>query len=94
MTETGKLAYAIIGVFVIGFGLVGINKMDPSDEQKEGAAMVRNYVALQTMSNQKCPPAIKDATGEQVYFPSETETDRDTFITQKWIGEKGFKTAS
>jgi hypothetical protein len=94
MSDTGKLAYAIIGVFVIGFAMVGFNKMTASDEQREGAAMIRSYVALQTMAGQKCPAAIKDATGEQVYFPSDTESDRDTFITLKWVGEKGFKTAS
>jgi hypothetical protein len=98
MSESGKLAFAVIGVFVIGFAMVGINKMDSSDEQKEGAAMVRSYVALQTMASQKCPDAIKAATKEQVYFPSETESDKDTYITLKWVGENsktgGFKSAS
>jgi hypothetical protein len=96
--ESGKLAYAVIGVFVVGFILVGITKMDPSDEQKEGSAMVRNYVSLQTMANQKCPDAIKEHTKEQVFFPSETESDKENYITLKWVGENskkgGFKTAS
>jgi hypothetical protein len=36
-------------------------------------------------------------TGEQVYFPSGTDTDKETYITMKWVGEdakKGFKTAT
>ncbi len=98
MSETNKLVYAVIGVFVIGFILVAVSKQEPSKEQKEGSAMVKNYVALQTMANQKCPSAIKEATGEQVFFPSETDSDRDSYITMKWVGENvktgGFKTAS
>jgi hypothetical protein len=98
MSENSKLVYAVIGVFVIGFVLVGLSKREPSKEQKEGAAMVRNYVTLQTVANQKCPEAIKNATGEQVFFPSETESDRDTYVTMKWVGENvkkgGFKNAS
>jgi hypothetical protein len=99
MSETGKMAYAILGVFVVGFGVVALSKMDNStSEQKEGAAKVSSYVALNTMASQKCPVAIKEATGEQVYFTSETESDKESYITLKWKGEKagtgGFKTAS
>jgi hypothetical protein len=98
MSETSKVAFAIIGVFVIGFALVAVSKREPSTEQKEGAAMVRNYAALQEMATDKCPKAIKEATNEQVYFPSETESDKESFITMKWVGENvknnGFKTAS
>lgn len=97
MSESAKLMIAVIGAIVVGFVMVGLNKQQ-STEQKESAAMVRNVFNLQTMANEQCPQAIKEHTGEQVYFPSSTDSDKETYITMKWEGEKaktgGFKTAS
>ncbi|MFZ2168237.1 MAG: hypothetical protein WAW61_01230 [Methylococcaceae bacterium] len=98
MSETMKIVIAIMGVFVVGFIMVGLSKEEPSDAQKEAASTIRNYVAIQTMANQKCPQAIKNETGEQVFFPSETKSDKETYITLIWVGENvktgGFKKAS
>ena len=93
MTETSKLMWAVLGVFVIGFLVVGVSKQETT-EQKEAASMIRNYVTIQAMANQKCPAAILKETGEEVYFPSETISDKETYITLKWVGEKSFKKAS
>jgi len=93
-----KIVIAIIGVFVAGFIMVGLSKEDPTTAQMEAAATIRNYVAIQTMANEKCPQAIKNETGEQVFFPSETKSDKETYITLIWVGENtktgGFKKAS
>jgi hypothetical protein len=98
MSETMKIVIAILGVFVVGFIMVGLSKEEPSDAQKEAASTIRNYVAIQSMANQKCPQAIKNETGEQVFFPSETKSDKETYITLIWVGENvktgGFKKAS
>ena len=98
MSETTKLIMAVFGVFIIGFIMVGLSKEKPSVEQMEAASTIRNYVAMQTMANKKCPQAIKDKTGEQVFFPSETKSDKETYITLIWEGENiktgGFKKAS
>ena len=98
MSETMKIVVAIVGFFVVGFIMVGLSKDEPSVAQMEAAATIRNYVAIQTMANQKCPEAIKNETGEQVFFPSETKSDKETYITLIWVGEStktgGFKKAS
>jgi hypothetical protein len=98
MSETMKIVIAVIGVFVAGFIMVGISKDEPSIAQMEAASTIRNYVAIQTMASEKCPPAIKKETGEQVFFPSETKSDKETYITLIWVGENtktgGFKKAS
>jgi len=98
MSETMKIVIAVIGVFVAGFIMVGISKDEPSNEQKEAAATIRNYVAMQTMASDKCPQLIKKETGEQVFFPSETKSDKETYITFIWEGENtktgGFKKAT
>jgi hypothetical protein len=94
MSDTSKLMWAVIGVFVVGFIMVGVSKQE-SPEQAEGASMIRNYVAIQTVALQKCPQAILNETGETVYNPSETISDKETYITLKWVGEGGkFKKTS
>jgi hypothetical protein len=94
MSETSKMLWAVLGAFAIGFIVVGLSKQEESPAQKEAASMIRNYVTIQSMANQKCPEAILKETGEEVYFPSETVSDKETYITLKWVGEKGFKKAS
>jgi len=98
MSEAQKIMMAVAAVFVIGFVMVGLSKEEQPIEQVEAAAKIRNNVAMQTMASEKCPPKIKEATGEQVFFPSETESDKETYVTLKWVGENakngGFKNAS
>jgi hypothetical protein len=95
MSDVQKLIAAVIGVFVIGFVMVGANK-ERTPAELEAESMIRNVANMQEMAGQKCPKAIQDRTGDQVFFPSETETDKSTYVTLKWVGEKTdhFKTAS
>lgn len=95
MGDSQKLMIAVAGVFVVGFIMVGASK-DQTIEQKESASQIRTLVAMQEMATQKCPKLIQDKTGSQVYFPSKTDTDKETYVTMEWVGEKGdnFKTAS
>jgi len=97
MSETMKIILAVAALFAAGFIMVGTNKQQ-SKEEMEAASMIRNYVAIQTMASEKCPTQIKKITGEQVFFPSETVSDKESYITLKWVGENaktgGFKNAS
>lgn len=95
MNNTQKLMVAVLAVFAIGFFMVGNNKTK-TNEQREAESMIRAVAAMQTMANQKCPKKVKELTGSQVYFPSDTDTDKATYVTLEWVGEKGdnFKTAS
>jgi hypothetical protein len=98
MSETQKIMMSVAAVFIMGFILVGASKEDQTVDQMESAAKIRAIVAMQTMANEKCPLKIKEATGEQVFITSETETDKETYLTLKWVGENadkgGFKKAS
>ena len=97
MSNTTKLIIAVVGVFAAGFLMVGENKQK-STAEIEAASMIRNYAAIQGMANQKCPVAVQNETGEQVFFPSRVDTDKETYITLIWEGENvgsgGFKKAS
>lgn len=96
MGTTQKMMAAVVGAFVIGFLLVGSNK-EQSDDQKEAAAMVRAVAGMQTMAHKKCPRLIKQHTGSQIRsLVSRSETDKATYLTLEWIGEKedNFKKAT
>lgn len=98
MSETQKIMLAVAAVFISGFILVGVSKEDQTPEQMEAAAQIRGMAAMQMMANEKCPQKIKEITGEQVYLTSETESDKESYLTMKWVGENagkgGFKNAS
>jgi flagellar hook assembly protein FlgD len=98
MSEIQKIMIAVFGAILSGFILVGVSKQEPSAEQKEAGSKIRNFVNMQTMANHKCPLAIKEHTGEQVYVIEKTESDKETYLTMKWDGENvktgGFKKAS
>ncbi len=87
MNSTQKLMGAVAAVFIIGFLMVGSNK-DQSNESKEAAAMIRAVAAMQTMATSKCPTAIKNATGDTVYFATSTDTDKQTYVTMTWEASK------
>jgi hypothetical protein len=95
MGETQKLVIAVIGVFAAGFIMVGASK-DETKEEREAASQIRNIVAMQEMANKKCPKVIQEKTGSQVFFPSKTDSDKETYVTMEWTGEPGdnFKTAT
>ncbi len=90
MSNTMKLVLSVAAFFASGFILVWLSK-NQSPEKIEAASMIRNYAALQAMTNDKCPAAILKETGEQVYFPSATKSDKETYITLKWQGENAKK---
>jgi hypothetical protein len=98
MSEVQKIMMAVAGLFIMGFVLVGASKEKQTAEQMESSAKIRAIVAMQTMANEKCPPKIKEVTGEQVFFPTEVLSDKETYVTLKWAGENankgGFKFAA
>jgi len=87
MNKTQQLMAAVAGVFIVGFLLVGSNK-EETNEFKANAAMVRAVTAMQSMANQKCPSAVKRATGDVVYFATDTDTDKETYVSLIWDASK------
>lgn len=96
MSNAQKMMIAVVGVFAMGFLMVGSNK-EQSDEQKKAASMVRDVANMQRIAHKKCPQLIKEHTGTQIVaLVSRTETDKATFLLLEWEGEKGdnFKKAT
>ena len=98
MGNAQKLMIAVVGVFVVGFLMVGGSK-EQTVEQKEAAAMVRAISGMQAMAHKKCPKLIKQHTGTVIttlVSDKDTETDKATYLTLVWIGEEGdnFKKAT
>lgn len=95
MGDAQKMMIAVGLMFAAGFVLVGTSK-EKSTAELEAESMIRNTAAIREMAGKKCPQAILAKTGDQVYFPSGTDTDNSTYITLSWVGEKTdhFKTAA
>jgi hypothetical protein len=92
MGENQKLMAAVFGMFVVGFIMVGVSKEDQSPEVLAEKTRLLTYSSMQGMASQKCPLAIRNKTGSEVYFPSSTESDKDTYVTLNYKGtEKGDK---
>jgi len=87
MNNVQKLMGAVAAVFIIGFLMVGSNK-EETNESKEAASMIRAVAAMQTMATSKCPVAIKKATGDQVYFTTSNDTDKQTYVSMTWDASK------
>ena len=97
MTENQKLMAVVIGIFVLGFVMVGLSKQDESPEIVAERTRLLTFSSMQGMAGQKCPVAIRNATGTEVYFPISNESDKETYVTLNYKGtEKGdkFKTAA
>ena len=96
MGNAQKMMIAVLGVFVVGFIMVGGSK-EQTDQQKEAAAMVRAIAGMQSMAHKKCPKLIKEHTGTSLTtLVTGQETDKATYLTLTWTGEEGdnFKTAT
>jgi hypothetical protein len=87
MNNIQKLMVAIVGVILVGFLMVGSNK-EKTNEFKANAAMIRAVSGMQSMANKKCPSAIKRETGDVVYFPTDTDTDKETYVSLTWDASK------
>lgn len=88
MGNAQKLIIAILGVFAVGYFLVGSNK-EQTDDQKKSAAMIRDVANMQRIAHNKCPLLIKKHTGTQIAsLVSKTDTDRSTYLILEWTGEK------
>lgn len=97
MGENQKLMAAVIGMFIIVAIMIGVGKQDESPDIVAEKTRLMTLSSMQGMAGQKCPNAIKNATGTEVYFPSSNETDKETYVTLFYKGtEKGdkFKNAS
>ena len=93
MSNVTKLIISVVGFLLIGFFIVGTS--EKSEEEKKNDAFVSGYGAMSSMASKKCPQAIKKHTGSPVFFPSKTDSDKQTYIVLTWEGGKNdkFKTA-
>ncbi|MGR8935638.1 MAG: hypothetical protein ACU837_14785 [Gammaproteobacteria bacterium] len=93
MSTTTLTIIAVFGFFAVGFILVGTS--EKSDEEKQIESMVNNYRNLTNMASKKCPEAIKKNTGVDAFFPTSTNSDKQSYITMVWKDHKeGFKEAT
>jgi len=88
LSNAQKLMIAVAGVFAMGFLMVGSNK-DQSSEQKKAASMVRDVANMQRIAHKKCPQLIKQHTGTEVASIVKSDSDKATYLTLEYTGDKG-----
>lgn len=93
MSTTTMMIIAVASFFAAGFILVGTS--EKSEDEKQVESMVNQYGAMTSMASKKCPEAIKKQTGVDAYFPTSTNSDKQSYITMVWKDHKeGFKDAT
>jgi len=93
MSNVQKLIAAVVGVIVVGFLIVGTSGQDEEDKLNE--AFLRNAAMLFKIANTQCPKALKKHTGVSMVPPTESESDKKTFVKLTWIKKSGpFKKAT
>lgn len=96
MGENQKLMAVVIGMFAVVAIMIALGKQDESPEIVAEKTRLMTFSSMQGMAGQKCPVAIKNLTGTEVYFPTGNQSDKETYVTLTYKGtEKGdkFKTA-
>ncbi len=92
MSNATKGILAVVGFFLIGFLIVGTS--EKSDEEKKNESFVSGFGTLSKMTTMRCKAEIKKHTGANVYFPTETKSDKSSYMTLIWKDNKeGFKDA-
>ena len=92
MSNVTKGILAVVGFFLIGFLIVGTS--EKSEEEKKNESLVTGYGTLSRITTMRCKAEIKKHTGANVYFPSETKSDKSSYLTLIWKDNKeGFKNA-
>ncbi|WP_419602528.1 hypothetical protein [Thiolapillus sp.] len=92
MSTATKGILAVVGFFLIGFLIVGTS--EKSEEEKKNESFVTGFATLSKTTTMRCKSEIKKHTGANVYFPTETKTDKNDYMTLIWKNNReGFKDA-
>jgi hypothetical protein len=92
MSNVTKIIIAVVGVFAIGFLVVGTS--EKSDQQMQAEAFVSDYASLTKHAHMRCKAAAKKYTGVDFLPSPEVETDKSSYMVLKWKdGKEAFDTA-
>lgn len=82
MSQATKAIFLFAGFFIVGFIIIGTNQESPK-EKMERSFMLSSDM-LSGMALDKCSAAVYDKTGERVYKPNNSGSDRQTWVELTW----------
>ena len=92
MSEVTKILIAFVCVMITGGVIIATSGV--SNEQKASNAVLTHYSNMSRIAQHQCPKAILKHTGEKAYVVSNTESDKETYVTLSYEGSEKFSTAS
>ncbi len=92
MSEVTKILIAFVCVMVVGGIIIATSGV--SDEQKASNAVLTHYSNMSRIAQYQCPKAILKHTGEKAYIVSNTDSDKETYVTLSYDGSEKFSKAS
>lgn len=91
MSPATQAILLFAGFFVVGFIIVGGSKETP--EEKMARSFMQASNMLDYSAREKCAAAVYEKTGERVYAPSESGSDRQNWVELTWRGNGKIKEA-
>jgi hypothetical protein len=82
-----KLLAAFIGVMIVGFGIVAMNKETPQEKQQ--GVLLQTSSMLTSLGTDKCTEAVRSQLGTHPYKPDVSDSDRMAYVNLKWNNAGG-----
>jgi flagellar basal body-associated protein FliL len=93
MSEVTKILIAFVLVMIVGGIIIATSGV--SKEKQASNAVLTHYSNMSRMAGIQCPIAVLKHTGEKAYVRfGNAESDKETYITLTYKGEKKFSTAT
>ncbi|MDP7537074.1 MAG: hypothetical protein QF470_04515 [Methylococcales bacterium] len=92
MSEVTKILIAFVLVMIVGGVIIATS--GTTNEQKASNAVLTHYANMSRIAMYQCPRAVQKQTGEKAYVVKKTDSDKETYITLTYSGDKAFSTAS
>jgi hypothetical protein len=92
MSEVTKILIAFVCVMITGGVIIATSGV--SNEKRASNAVLTHYSNMSRIAQYQCPKAILKHTGEKAYVVSNSESDKDTFVTLTYDGSDKFSKAS
>ena len=85
-----NLTKGLLGfLFVMVVGLTIVATSGQSDEEQATNATLRTSSMLHQYAADKCKLAIKKNYDGFIYAPTSSDSDQESWVTMKWVGEQG-----
>ena len=87
MSPVTQAIAGFVVVFIIGFIIIGMSGQ--SQEEQVAQAFIRSGNMLNRQAQEKCKEAIEKEVKTNIYSPTDSSSDRESFVSLTWTGAQG-----